>query len=70
MFGNREKDLPVMAPAELEDAIARGRSPVIVDVRSPEDFRGGHIPGAVNIPSGELEARAGELDPSAPTVFY
>ena len=27
---------------------------VVIDVRSPEEFRGGHVPNAVNIPLGEL----------------
>ncbi len=34
--------------------IQRIGSPV-VDVREPEEFAGGHIPGAVNIPLGRLE---------------
>ena len=27
---------------------------LVIDVRSPEEFRGGHVPEAVNIPLGEL----------------
>jgi phage shock protein E len=27
---------------------------LVIDVRSPEEFRGGHLPSAVNIPLGEL----------------
>ena len=27
---------------------------VVIDVRSPEEFRSGHVPNAVNIPLGEL----------------
>lgn len=34
--------------------IQRNGSPV-VDVREPEEFADGHIPGAVNIPLGRLE---------------
>ena len=51
-------------------AIAENRSLVIVDVRSKKDFEGGHIPGAVNIPLGELEQRKFELDGTKRTVFY
>lgn len=29
----------------------------IIDVREPEEFRAGHLPGAVNIPRGLLEFR-------------
>ena len=27
---------------------------LVIDVRSPEEFRGGHVPEVVNIPLGEL----------------
>jgi rhodanese-related sulfurtransferase len=59
-----------ITPEELAEAVARGSSPVIVDVRSPQQYRDGHLPGAINIPLGELEHRASELDSTAPTVFY
>ncbi|MBM7551201.1 sulfurtransferase TusA family protein [Thalassobacillus pellis] len=34
----------------------------ILDVREPAEYAFGHIPGAVNIPLGELENRMNELD--------
>jgi phage shock protein E len=27
---------------------------LVIDVRSPEEFRGGHLPNAINIPLGDL----------------
>jgi phage shock protein E len=33
----------------------------VIDVRSPEEYAKGHVPGAVNIPIGELESRLSEL---------
>jgi phage shock protein E len=30
---------------------------LVIDVRSPEEFRGGHIPQAINVPLGELRER-------------
>ena len=38
-----------------------GKSPFVVDVRTPQEFAGGHIPGAVNIPVDDLRSRLGEL---------
>ncbi|KGI68928.1 MBL fold metallo-hydrolase [Mycolicibacterium rufum] len=42
----------------------------VVDVRNPGEAAAGMIPGAVNIPVGQLPGRVGELDPAAPTVVY
>ena len=42
----------------------------IVDVRNPGEVEAGAVPGAVNIPVGQLPARLAELDPGLPTVVY
>jgi glyoxylase-like metal-dependent hydrolase (beta-lactamase superfamily II)/rhodanese-related sulfurtransferase len=44
--------------------------PQIVDVRNPGEAEAGMIPGAVNIPIGQLPSRVDELDPARPTVVY
>ena len=33
----------------------------ILDVRSPEEFNYGHVPGSVNIPIDQIEARMDEV---------
>ncbi|AKK25569.1 rhodanese-like domain-containing protein [Mycobacterium sp. EPa45] len=42
----------------------------LVDVRNPGEVAAGTIPGAVNIPVGQLPDRVAELDPRKPTVVY
>jgi glyoxylase-like metal-dependent hydrolase (beta-lactamase superfamily II) len=42
----------------------------VVDVRNPGEVAAGMIPGAVNIPVGQLPDRVDELDPRRPTVVY
>ena len=42
----------------------------IVDVRNPGEAAAGMIPGAINIPVGQLPDRLGELDATKPTVVY
>ena len=41
----------------------------IVDVRTPEEFAGGNIPGSLNIPLNEVEARIEELRNMQPLVL-
>lgn len=39
------------------------KRPFILDVREPEEFRAGTVPGAVNIPLDQLRSRLNELPP-------
>lgn len=50
-----------IAPAELAERIEAGNAPVVLDVRTREEFDAGHIPGAVLIPHDELGPRVDEL---------
>ena len=44
---------------------------VLVDARSAEAWKQGHIPGAVHLPHAEIPDRsAGLLDPATPVVTY
>lgn len=40
----------------------------VVDVRSANEWRGGHLPGAMHIPLGYLEERSAEIPRSKPVV--
>ena len=42
----------------------------VVDVRPPEEFAAGHVPGAMNIPLSELEERLDELGEAQEVVAY
>jgi rhodanese-related sulfurtransferase len=49
-------------PKALGDRIAwADQALVVLDVRTPAEFAEGHVPGAINIPNGELAARVAEL---------
>lgn len=43
---------------------------LLLDVRQPEEYQAGHIPGAMLMPLGELEARQGELDRDKRIITY
>ena len=47
----------------------RASSLVLVDVREPREFAGGHLAGAINIPLGEIGRRMAELPDGATAVF-
>lgn len=38
----------------------------VVDVRSSQEYAAGHVPGAVNIPLDELDARSADLPAGSP----
>ncbi len=54
---------------QLAERMATG-SPAVVDVRSRAEYEAGHIPGAPNIPAGELADRLGELPAARPLVVH
>ncbi len=52
----------MIEPKALSERIAwADHSLFLLDVRTPEEYAAGHLPGAVNIPNGELAARIAEL---------
>ncbi len=59
---------PVPA-AQLLERVRDGLVTVL-DVRPPEEYAAGHLPGAINIPLAELEKQLDALDPSQEVVAY
>jgi rhodanese-related sulfurtransferase/DNA-binding transcriptional ArsR family regulator len=62
-------DLEPVPAAQLLERARQGLVTVL-DVRPPEEYAAGHLPGAVNIPLEELERRLDELDSSQEIVAY
>lgn len=52
-----------LTPSQLAAMRERDEPIQIVDVRSPAEYASGHVPGAVNIPLEQVEARKADLDP-------
>jgi ArsR family transcriptional regulator len=67
-FHQRDSLEPV-SRSELMDRIEAGLVTVL-DVRPGSEFGLGHLPGALNIPFGELERRLGELSADREVVAY
>ncbi len=45
-------------------------APLVLDVRSPEEFATGHVPGAVNIPYDKVASRLAEIPKDKDVVLY
>lgn len=59
-------------PVDREQLLAKVRDGVVtvLDVRPAEEFRAGHLPGALSIPLKELERRLSELPHDREIVAY
>ena len=53
-----------------QDLLAHSDAPLVLDVRSAEEFAGGHVPGALNVSHEQVAARIGELEPAREVVVY
>lgn len=62
--GSEASQPPGLAPtvSVAEAAALREGGALMLDVREPPEWAEGHIPGAVLVPLGELQARIAEID--------
>lgn len=58
------QDAFVALPASGDEA------PFVLDVRTPEEYVTGHVPGAVNIPYDQVGARLAEVPKDRQVVLY
>ncbi|MFH1278297.1 MAG: metalloregulator ArsR/SmtB family transcription factor [Candidatus Eisenbacteria bacterium] len=54
---------------ELRRRVRRGEV-IVLDVRPPEEFKAGHIRGAVSVPLSEITRRLGEIPTDREVVAY
>ncbi|HVC34495.1 MAG TPA: rhodanese-like domain-containing protein [Chloroflexota bacterium] len=57
-------------PRTLREQQESGNAPTIVDVRGPEEYAAGHVPGAVNIPEDQLPSHLAEIPRDRSVVVY
>ena len=51
---------------DVEELAATHERGLLVDVREPDEYVAGHVPGAVLIPMSQLATRMGEIDKTSP----
>jgi len=61
---------PAVSPAAVAEITARDDAPLLLDVRSPEEYAQGHLPGAVLIPHDQLAERLDEIDRDRWVLVY
>lgn len=61
-----------LEPVDREALVGRVRAGdvTVLDVRPPEEYRAGHIPGAVSVPLADLERRLADLPRDREVVAY
>jgi rhodanese-related sulfurtransferase len=61
-----------LEPVSREELLARSEdgTVLILDVRPPEEYAAGHIPGAISLPLDQLEERLVDLPPETEIVAY
>jgi rhodanese-related sulfurtransferase len=52
------KQVPEIMPWDLRDRLSEGESPMLLDIREPDEYAAMHIPGSLHVPRGILEAAA------------
>lgn len=74
MFGFNKSSAPTfqnLTPAQFAEGL-RQPGAVLVDVRRPDEFAAGHLPGAVNleVTAPDFGQRVAALDKTKPTYVY
>jgi rhodanese-related sulfurtransferase len=61
-----------LSPEEFADHIQNTPDAIILDVRTPEEYDSGHLPGAINIDINGFDflEQVENLDPSRPYFVY
>ena len=66
MIEKIKKLLGIGPKADLGSVIAKGG--IIIDVRTPGEYAGGHVKGSVNIPLASLQSQMSKLKKDKPLI--
>lgn len=61
--------LPTITVEQLKARLDAGETPLMIDVREPEEVAYGMIPGAVHLPMGQIPQRLSEIPRDTEVIF-
>lgn len=72
MMDEARQTIPELTIDEVKERLERGEACAVLDVREREEYREGHIAGAIPLPRGFLEMRVEETlpDKTQPVIAY
>jgi molybdopterin/thiamine biosynthesis adenylyltransferase/rhodanese-related sulfurtransferase len=73
IMAEARKQIPEMSPQQVNDLLKNnGKSTVVLDVREKDEWREGHLEGAVSLPRGFLEIKVETTvpDKNTPVIAY
>ncbi len=56
LFAEAKARITEVSPRQVQEELARGEDVAIIDVREPNEWNLGHVPGAMHLPRGVLES--------------
>ena len=66
---DRRDDMEPISREELAARMSDG-AVTVIDVRPPDEYALGHLPGAINVPLSELSARSEGFEPGCEVIAY
>jgi phage shock protein E len=62
---------PSIQPADYKTRYMDPKLPhTLIDVRTADEFKGGHIPGSINIAVNDLNAKLNKIPKDKPVIVY
>ena len=61
---------PGIPPQVLQERLAAHDAPLVIDVRSPDEFSSGHVPGALSFPAPTVTKHLDEIRQAREVVLY
>ncbi len=63
-------EIKKVTPAEVKAAIDKKEKAIILDVRDPDEYKAGHLPGAIHVSRGKLEFTIWDKIPDKTAKIY